>query len=853
MFSSRTSSTLVVLLILVTVLGSIASFWWLATRSEGIAFLAEHPGGQWIVYPVPVDLRRRVGVRLDTVFRRRFTLDAVPGEAELRVRGLRSTEVALNGRALRDTGSELPDPTAWRREHRFTNVAQYLKAGENEIVVTVWNDRGPPALWLHLAGQGVSVASDGQWEASYAGAVWRPARLATALPQHHMADATGDPSGPEMPTTVESLRRQWPALLTIAGIAALVVAGAAAARRRWGGRVETEAFLLSGRRMYWVLAVVAAAWIVLFTHNLKWMPPEVGFDIGGHTEYLKTILDEGRLPLAEDGWQGYQPPLFYLLAAAVLKVGGLAAGSTRAEQCLGILTMSFGIAQVLLVFGCVRQLFPDSPRRQLLGLAVAAALPVHLYLYHYATNEGLCATLVTASLYLTLRIINMPSASWRWYAALGLCLGAAMLAKFSALVALGVIAIVLVGRLVAARQWKADVWTRTLGVTMLVGALVCGWHFVRVWLRYGRPIVGNWDAEYGHPWWQDAGYHTARYYLSFGRALIQPFFAGLYGFADALYSTFWGDGFVGGGTSVRYSPTWNWELMSAGYLLALALVAAGLVGLGAAVVRLVRRPSAAWMLVLGTAAATLLSLIYITLKLPYYGQAKAFYGMAAVAPIVACIAWGLDLAGRRWLAGRALIWTVVLTLCGCSLAAFWIRADSADTHRVSGAFLGEAGRVTEALPYVEAASRLDPEDADALFDHGRVLAVAGRVAEAEALYHRALELNPNFAECRVNLALLLNAKGDREGALGQTRLAVEEDPDFGTAWQYRSLLLLSAGRADDAVETLREAVRVSPHDPRVHRELAALLAAQGDKAEARRHADYARRLSEALSKTGRNP
>jgi len=855
MVSMRTPSTLVLVLILTTVTVPAAGFWWLARHSKAIAFLPEHSGAQWIVAPVPVDLRPRPAVRMDTVFRRRVTLDAVPGEVDLQIRAFRGLqEVRVNGQRL-DTDENRPSgPASWRRELRFVGVAAHLRPGDNDITVTVFSDRGPPALWLRLQGQGCSLGSDDRWEASCAGAAWRPARPADAVPRHAMADATGDPSAPPRPTAVESLRRQWPIVAAIGVMAVVVVAAAAAVRHRWGGAMEVEAFLVGTERRIAVLAMaIAAVWAVLFLHNREGLPAEVGFDVNGHVQYLRILLEEGRLPLAEDGWQAYQPPLFYLLAAAVLKLKALAAGTDQAQQAVRMLTMAFGIAQVLLVFGCVRQLFPEHPRRHLLGLVLAATLPVHLYLYQYVTNEGLAATLITASLYVTLRIVRTPDASWRHYAALGACLGGAMLAKFSALIVLPVILVVLIGRLVVGRQRRLAVWARTVGLTCLVGLLVCGWHFARVWARYGRPIVGNWDAEAGRPWWQAPGCHTADYYLGFGRSLVQPLFAGLSGFADAIYSTFWADGFAGGNTAVRYGPPWNWELMTALSLPAMVLVVAGVVGLAAAVVRVVRRPTAAWMLVLGAGAVTLLALVYITLRLPYYGQAKAFYGMAAVVPIVACIVWGLDLiAGRRPVA-RAALWWFVLTLGGCAVASFWIRGDAAETHRVHAALLAGAGRVAEALPRAEAAARLAPDNPDVLFEYGRVLAVLRQTGKAEAAYRKALQRSPGFAECRVNLAILLNARGDLGGALEQTRLATEADPDCVLAWQFRSLLLVHERKLGDAVEVLREALRVNPYDPLTHRQLATVLEAVHRPDDARRHRDYAERIEQATATKARSP
>ena len=42
-------------------------------------------------------------------------------------------------------------------------------------------------------------------------------------------------------------------------------------------------------------------------------------------QYARILLEEGRLPLAAEGWSTYHPPLFYAAAALVQGLGGGAA------------------------------------------------------------------------------------------------------------------------------------------------------------------------------------------------------------------------------------------------------------------------------------------------------------------------------------------------------------------------------------------------------------------------------------------------------------------------------------------------------------------------------------------------
>src|SRR4029077_10496755 len=122
----------------------------------------------------------------------------------------------------------------------------------------------------------------------------------------------------------------------------------------------------------------------------------------------------------------------------------------------------------------------------------------------------------------------------------------------------------------AGQRSPVGVWLRTVGITLAVCLTFCGWHYIRIWHRFGRPFVGNWEAASGFSWWQDPGYRTAGDYVRFGQSLIAPLFSSFGGFADGMNSTLWGDALCGGMPDMISRPPWNYDLVVAGYLLALA-------------------------------------------------------------------------------------------------------------------------------------------------------------------------------------------------------------------------------------------------------------------------------------------
>src|SRR6185503_19323615 len=100
------------------------------------------------------------------------------------------------------------------------------------------------------------------------------------------------------------------------------------------------------------------------------------------------------------------------------------------------------------------------------------------------------------------------------------------------------------------------------------------------------------DFGYGTAWWQQDGFRTTDFYARFGDAIETPFFSGTRSFAGGLHSTMWGDGLWSGAASAAFRAPWNYDLMAAGYALAIVPTVLLLIGLAATLRRFVREPTA---------------------------------------------------------------------------------------------------------------------------------------------------------------------------------------------------------------------------------------------------------------------
>ena len=613
-----------------------------AAFAPEVPFVTARAPGEWLIRAAPP---RTVAERSrDQIveFRRHFTLSAVPRSARLRVRLYRMGSVELNGASV--AGLSIPANGNWKAIAE-RDVAELLRPGDNELVLRARASWGPPAAWAVLEGEGSPlVATDSEWSAAHASGAPDPARLATT-PMSRWEE-----SAPRPVLVLRAFRESAPALAVFALVSAVAIAAI--------GRTGLE----PGR---WLLALAALAFALLWWRNLG-LDPRVGFDAGAHLDYVRFILERHRLPLADDGWAMYHPPLYYAAAAAIVALFGESGAALRALNAAGALV------QCAALFGALRILFPAHPTRVFAGFALGAFVPMQLYLAQYVTNEVWAAALVSCALWQELRILDGRAAGPRSHLALGALLGAAALTKFSALIAAAVLLAVLAGRLVLRGERAPRPWLESVGCVALALLAVAGWHYARVTAHFGSPLVGNWDAVAGPSWWQDPGYHTLGDYLRFGESLTHPVFSACNGCADGIYSTLWGDGLVGGMVSSADAPPWRWDLIAAGYWLALVPSLAVAVGFALALVRLVRTPSAEGWLLVGLAGATAFALLALSLRLPFYAQCKAFYGLSALVPFAAFGAVGLDAFALRLGRAAPALWVLVGTCALCSIASYWV-------------------------------------------------------------------------------------------------------------------------------------------------------------------------------------
>ena len=220
----------------------------------------------------------------------------------------------------------------------------------------------------------------------------------------------------------------------------------------------------------------------------------------------------------------------------------------------------------------------------------------------------------------------------------------------------------------------------------------------------------------------------------------------------------------------------------------------------------------------------------------------------ASASILALVGLGLSWLGTR--GPRWVAWAVggaMLCVCGaltwrqCGVyrdrETLWrtTLAQNPDcwmAHDNLGRVLLEQGRISEAVPQLAEAVRLQPESPQMHSNYGVTLMELGRMAEAQAQFETCVRLKPDDPETQNNLGITLYAAGQTEPAIARFENAVRLYPGYADAHRNLGRVLARAGRTEQAIAHLREALRLKPANPDAHDDLADILMQTGQSEEA---------------------
>lgn len=590
-----------------------------------IPLLVNERGAAWIRYPVPFQLPiRQPGASL-TRFRTRLEISEVPESAILVLRAMKQAELFLDGRPLFRTPG---GPERWKESHRI-DLKPWLAKGVQELRLDVLHGNGHPVLLAYC--ETLDMVSGDSWEASNDGIRWHRAIRAD--------DLSALPISRRFPRSDRALASLSPLLLPVFALFFF-----------WSLRPEKplspsrmDGIRLSAPAARWL---VLGGWVVMAGANFWNIPPTVGMDHQGHAAYIETIARHGRLPLAAEGWQTFQPPLFHLAAALLFKAFATLVEPDTGIRIMKLLPLLCGMGQVEICYRVLKYAYPRRESLQAMGTLFGGLVPMNLYMSQSLGNEPLAGLLTGLIVLFVCRILSgerQPDlgASMMMGAALGL----ALLTKVTPVLIVLPVLIHLCAEIARRRDATGSPIGRAAGFTISFAATasaVAGWYYLRNWAETGRVFVGGWDSARGIFWWQDPGYRTPGQLFAFGESLFYPVYASVFGFWDSIYSSFWMDGFL----SAHYDVPWNIPYMLSSAWLSLLPSAAILIGLAAAC-RHPDEPLRRMLLFSLTATGLYMAAIfYHFLAVPVLGSAKASYALGLIPCFALLAARGFEIMTR---------------------------------------------------------------------------------------------------------------------------------------------------------------------------------------------------------------
>jgi hypothetical protein len=639
-----------------------------------VEFLWPSRQGSWIVHPRSPIRFRGFPTSPEATFRHAFAVDRVPATYPVRVAALRGFRLRLNGVAR-----AADDGATWKTPTRL-DLAPWLQAGTNVLEIAVGGPSNPPALRV----EGPPEARTGErWSVSQRGG--RPVPAALALRSEDFL------RGGQSPLAAMPGYRWWRwALWLHVGFTAfaLLPKGWRPWRKKGAKAVGTEdadgdeerrpdAPPAAGRPLWRRLSVHAACASVLLpalivqVHNARTYPYTRSlFDAKGHVEYLRYVAANWRTPLATDGWEMFQPPLYYFAAAGVYRLAGGPAAEPRSLEAVQAFTAVSGLFTLGVAYLLLGLMLPGRPVARALGLAFAAMLPMGLYMNPMITNEVFAGAAIGLALLATCWVAARPAGRPLLAALAGTMGGLGLLAKYTGLFVCAAGALLL-----GLRAWdRPRERRRWLALAAYVAAAfaVAGWLFVRNAQRFGDPFVGNWDARSGHHYEQPPGYRTLGYYTRFGSVFTHvPARSRFASFWDGQYGSAWTDSHH---AFLSHKDPATARLGVWLYWLALLPTAAMLAGFAQSVVGIWRR---GWdhprTVLAATTVLTLTGVIAFTLETPTYSTIKAFFCLSLIPALALFAGKGLD--GMRARLGR-LRWAVYANLAalyGLAVYTFWYR------------------------------------------------------------------------------------------------------------------------------------------------------------------------------------
>lgn len=249
---------------------------------------------------------------------------------------------------------------------------------------------------------------------------------------------------------------------------------------------------LPGAAPRWALGAILAAYIVLTSLLIIFVPINAAPDEAAHVQYVQHLALRGQFPVfvpngaPTPGYEFHQPPLYYALCVPLWHMTGV---GVQFYMCR-VVSLMCGALTLVLLWHAVVALFPRDPQLPVIATGFAALWPLHQGVGASASN-GALACLICAAIYYGMA--RAATREWKLTDSilLGALVGCGLLTATSTLIML-FIAAGAAWHFVARDRRQEQVglspvyaMATVVGIAMLVG----GWWLARNQKLYGDPLA----------------------------------------------------------------------------------------------------------------------------------------------------------------------------------------------------------------------------------------------------------------------------------------------------------------------------------------------------------------------------
>lgn len=592
---------------------------------------------------------------------------------------MRRFQISVNQKFLGST----PKDHNWKFSVKF-DIASHLKVGENVIIVDVTNQTGPAALLvsadeIKIKNTKIDLDTSKEWQVTL-----DPGSENWSTPVVSLKEGVRLESKPSPIQKSEN----YPIYMMIFGAYCLIILIALNPFRifvRTGKPIKFNYSHIQSQlseerlttrivtffKVDYLLVLIVIVMLIVNVHNtMSYKYDRAHFDWWGHVPYIKYVAGKWRVPVATEGWEMFQPPLYYFLSAFIYKIfGGEPAepGSLKAVQFFGMFS---GMANALFALWILRRLFPRNKAIQVMGFSLVGLLPMSFYMNPLISNEIFAGTMISLSIALLVKYGFTEKILLKHYLIMAIAIGLALLSKYTAIFIFITATIVFGIRMFDKSDRKRE-W-RSFLIFLAVVFAICGWLYVRNLAMFGDPFIGNWDEESTYHYEQLHGYRTLGFYLRFGSVFFHiPERSHWASFWDGQYGSLWGDSHDNflGTDDVRIR-----KLEMVVIYLAFLPTVAILLGFFQSLKKIFRSwrsdPDLALVIV---SALTIISLLSFTMEVPFYSTIKAFFFLSLLPTIAVFGGKGLYTMCqnlRRW---RYFVYCNLIVLYLLIIDLFWYR------------------------------------------------------------------------------------------------------------------------------------------------------------------------------------